>query len=83
METKTLNPEFHEIFDFPLTGEELLQRRLVLQVWDQDVIDRDDLMGEMIVELSDLPISPSGAVGVHTGWYSLSEEVWKLEGKHI
>ena len=65
---KSLNPTYHEIFAFPMSVEQFTETKLVVQVWDKDLMDRDDFIGESIVELSslDFTIQP-----VHTSWYSL------------
>ena len=42
------------------------------QVWDKDLMDRDDLIGEAIIQLRNFDF---GTDPVHTAWYTLQAEV--------
>ncbi|XP_059828674.1 synaptotagmin-6-like [Hypanus sabinus] len=47
---KTLNPTFDESFQFPVSYEELTNRKLHLSVYDFDRFSRHDMIGEVILE---------------------------------
>ncbi|XP_038676358.1 synaptotagmin-6-like isoform X2 [Scyliorhinus canicula] len=47
---KTLNPTFDESFQFPVSYDELTNRKLHLSVYDFDRFSRHDMIGEVILE---------------------------------
>ncbi|XP_067863296.1 synaptotagmin-6-like [Heptranchias perlo] len=47
---KTLNPTFDESFQFPVSYEELTNRKLHFSVFDFDRFSRHDMIGEVILE---------------------------------
>ncbi|XP_032898047.1 synaptotagmin-6-like [Amblyraja radiata] len=47
---KTLNPTFDESFQFPVSYDELNNRKLHLTVYDFDRFSRHDMIGEVILE---------------------------------
>ncbi|XP_072419474.1 synaptotagmin-6-like isoform X1 [Chiloscyllium punctatum] len=47
---KTLNPTFDESFQFPVSYDELANRKLHLSVYDFDRFSRHDMIGEVILE---------------------------------
>ena len=49
---KTLNPEWHEEFEYDGKLGQLLSERLYLQVYDYDLASRDDLIGQGELDLS-------------------------------
>ena len=69
---ETRNPVFNEIFAFRATEGELKEARLVAQVWDYDVANRDDFLGEVIVDTKTLNFDIEPVI---TGWYDLTMEV--------
>ncbi|CAD5115521.1 DgyrCDS4487 [Dimorphilus gyrociliatus] len=67
---KTLSPKWNEIFSFPIDNMDLLDGTfLIFQVWDNDITERDDMIGENVVSISSMNISS----GRHefNAWYSL------------
>ena len=69
---KTLSPVWHEIFVFGMTELQLLDTRLLVQLWDHDLLDYDDFIGEVIVDLQTFNFDDEPQ---HTAWYSLQMEV--------
>ena len=69
---KSLNPSYHEIFPIPISDDEIQNGCMVVQVWDQDVMDHDDFIGEAIIYMNtfDFSLNP-----IHTAWYTLKAEV--------
>lgn len=65
---ETRNPVFNEIFAFRASPAELQGLRLLGQVWDYDVADRDDFLGEAIIHTASLDIQQDA---VHTAWFDL------------
>jgi hypothetical protein len=53
---KTLNPEWNETFEIPLTRDEASNQDLAIQisVWDWDLMGTNDLIGETVVPLSEI-----------------------------
>jgi len=53
---KTLNPEWNETFEIPLTRDEASNKDLAIQisVWDWDLVGTNDLIGETVVPLSEI-----------------------------
>lgn len=47
---KTLNPEFNEMFIFPVAYEELAQRILQFSIYDFDRFSRHDLIGAVKIK---------------------------------
>lgn len=68
----TLNPTFNELFTYDLSQELLMDCQLIVQVWDYDMLEKDDFIGEIIVPLSGLDLLHQN---IHTGWYTLKSEV--------
>lgn len=68
---KTLNPTYHEIIPFPILDNSLTDGVMVVQVWDKDIMDRDDLIGESIIRLNVFEFERSP---IHTAWYALQAE---------
>ncbi|KAL8610261.1 hypothetical protein ACOMHN_038956 [Nucella lapillus] len=65
---ETRNPVFNEIFAFRASIAELQGAQLVAQVWDYDVAERDDFLGEVIIDTATLDFQQEA---VHTAWYDL------------
>lgn len=63
---------FNEIFAFTKTELELLDSKLIVQVWDYDVSNRDDFLGEVIINMTTFNFKEEP---VHTAWYTLKMEV--------
>ncbi|CAH1968325.1 unnamed protein product [Acanthoscelides obtectus] len=53
------NPLFDQMFKFPVSHEELQFKTLVLQVFDYDRFSRNDIIGEVTMNLSDVDIANS------------------------
>ncbi|XP_076447517.1 synaptotagmin-10-like [Babylonia areolata] len=68
---ETRDPVFNEIFAFRASESELKEMRLVAQVWDYDVAEHDDFLGEVIIDIPAL-VFRQGAV--HTEWFDLQME---------
>ncbi|XP_064606078.1 synaptotagmin-15-like [Liolophura sinensis] len=49
----TCNPVYKELFAFKLSPELLQTTQIFLEVWDQDVNERDEFLGQSLVHLSD------------------------------
>ncbi|XP_032815695.1 synaptotagmin-5-like [Petromyzon marinus] len=56
---KTLNPIFEEKFTFTVPFEELVERVLVMVVYDFDRFSRHDIIGELRIPLSSVDLSHS------------------------
>ncbi len=69
---KSLKPTYHEIFSVPLTDDNLRDGKLVVQVWDKDIMDHDDLIGEVVIAMESFDFS---LLNVHTAWYTLRAQV--------
>ena len=69
---QTNNPKFDEIFAYPLTETELINRKLIVKVMDNDVLGRDDFLGEVIIDMNTFNFHESP---IHTAWYNLNMEV--------
>jgi Ca2+-dependent lipid-binding protein len=52
---QTNNPRFDEIFAYPLTETELINKKMIVKVMDHDVLGRDDFLGEVIIDINTLP----------------------------
>ena len=74
---ETTNPVYNEIFAFRASEAELKEARLVAQVWDYDVADRDDFLGEAIVDPSSFNFQEEPVI---TAWFHLRMEVGALAG---
>ncbi|XP_034390373.1 synaptotagmin VIII [Cyclopterus lumpus] len=46
---KTLNPYYNESFTFDVTFDQIQRVNLVLSVWDQDTVSRNDAMGKIFL----------------------------------
>ncbi|XP_076091952.1 synaptotagmin-10-like [Mytilus galloprovincialis] len=68
---QTNNPKFDEIFAYPLTETELINRKLVVKVMDSDLLGRDDFLGEVIIDMNTFNFRDSP---IHTAWYNLNME---------
>ncbi|XP_046358148.2 synaptotagmin-C-like [Haliotis rufescens] len=68
---ETNEPVFNEIFAFTKTELELLDSKLIVQVWDYDVSNRDDFLGEVIIDMTTFNFKEEP---VHTAWYTLKME---------
>ena len=49
--SNTVNPLFQEILTFDLIQADLVDAKLVIDVWNKDIISMDDFLGEVILEL--------------------------------
>ncbi|XP_041349855.1 synaptotagmin-1-like [Gigantopelta aegis] len=65
---ETNSPVFNEIFSFTLSELEILDAKLIIQVWDYDVTSRDDFLGEVIVNMNTFNFKQDP---IHTAWYTL------------
>jgi len=54
---KSLNPQWHEKFEFEGVLRDLTSDKLLLQVFDKDTIGRDELLGQAEVDLLELRAS--------------------------
>lgn len=69
---KTLNPVFdNEAFTFPLQKSQLASKTLELSVWDYDFAKANDFIGQVRLELSDVPTAPTPDA---MRWYKLASE---------
>ena len=68
----TLNPTYQEIFTLPMDDASLSSKTLVVQAFDEDAIGRDDLIGEVLIKLSDFDFLRSSS---HNAWFELKAEV--------
>ena len=68
----TLNPTYQEIFTLPMDDASLSSKTLVVQAFDEDAIGRDDLIGEVLIKLSDFDFLHSSS---HNAWFELKAEV--------
>jgi hypothetical protein len=66
---KDLNPVWNELFDFPLDGHG--HQELQLTMWDWDQMKRNDIMGAVMIPLSNLPTVRHGDAEPAAVWYSL------------
>ena len=69
---KSLKPEYNEIFTYQCDGMLLIDGVLVVQVWDWDILEADDFIGEAIIRLNTFQFH---ANPVHTAWYALGVQV--------
>jgi hypothetical protein len=69
---QTNNPRFDEIFAYPLTETELINKKMIVKVMDHDVLGRDDILGEVIIDINTFNFRDSP---IHTAWYTLNMEV--------
>ncbi|XP_063230922.1 synaptotagmin-5 [Bacillus rossius redtenbacheri] len=53
------NPHFDEHFKFPVSHQDLQDKSLVLQVFDYDRFSRNDIVGEVCVNMDELEVSSS------------------------
>ncbi|KAJ8301633.1 hypothetical protein KUTeg_020620 [Tegillarca granosa] len=65
------NPTYNEIFAFQLDELELMDMKLLVQVLDKDIISRDDVIGEVIIDMNTFKFKENP---VHTAWYMLNKE---------
>ena len=68
---QTNNPRFDEIFAYPLTETELINKKMIVKVMDHDVLGRDDFLGEVIIDINTFNFRDSP---IHTAWYTLNME---------
>ncbi|XP_013409216.1 synaptotagmin-6 [Lingula anatina] len=68
---QSLNPVYSEIFSYVIQEPGLVDSRLIVQVWNKDVMGRDDFMGECLVKLNAFNFREDP---VHTAWYDLQME---------
>merc|ERR1719450_50061 len=54
---KTLNPEFNQIFEFPVTKRDAMNKTIVFQVFDSDKLSKDDPIGEVQIPLWQLNLN--------------------------
>ena len=73
---ETNDPVYNEIFSFTLTELEILDTKLIVQVWDYDVTSRDDFLGEVIVNMNTFNFKEDP---IHTAWYTLRLQVSCLD----
>ena len=45
------NPAFNEEFDFSCSLEEVSQKSLIMRIWDEDMIGKNDPIGEIVIPL--------------------------------
>ncbi|KNC46799.1 Ras GTPase-activating protein 3 [Thecamonas trahens ATCC 50062] len=64
---KTLDPEFHDTFQFGLPSPAFYSKTLILTFWDYDKLSSDDFMGSIEINLEDLEFSRP-----LTHWFDLS-----------
>lgn len=74
VKSNTQNPLFQEILTFDLLQADLVDARLVVDVWNKDCISKDDFLGEAILELFKEEVN--GGVAV---WYKLKQKVAKIK----
>lgn len=68
----TRSPVYNEIFAFCASKSELTESQMVLQMWDHDLANQDDFLGEVIVEMKSLSFQEEPVI---TAWYDLKMEV--------
>lgn len=66
----TLDPEWQESFSFFLTGRARSDGHLQLELWDEDVIGKDDRLGHVSVALEGLQIANKWGDGTRQ-WYKV------------
>ena len=73
----TLNPIWPsgDSYMFSLSSNQLQQTSLVIDVYDKDISDADEFMGEVVISLGSIPGILSGTV---TQTYQLNAKVSKL-----
>ncbi|GAB6028644.1 hypothetical protein CHUAL_004476 [Chamberlinius hualienensis] len=54
---KSANPYFNEVFKFPVAQEDLAEKSLLLQVFDFDKYSRNDVVGEILLHMSDVDVT--------------------------
>lgn len=57
IQRKTLFPVFNEVFKFPITHEELQEKTLYFYVYDFDKFSREDVTGEVKVEMNKVDVT--------------------------
>lgn len=57
IQRKSANPYFNEVFKFPVALDELLEKCLVLQVFDFDKFSRNDVVGEIQLQMRDVDVT--------------------------
>lgn len=54
---KSTNPYFNEVFKFPVAQEDLAEKSLLLQVFDFDKFSRNDVVGEILLHMSEVDVT--------------------------
>jgi hypothetical protein len=66
------SPVYNEIFAFKASEAELKDASMIVQVWDYDVAERDDFLGEVIVNIQTFNFQEEPII---TAWFDLRMEV--------
>ncbi|KAJ7520570.1 hypothetical protein O6H91_19G012500 [Diphasiastrum complanatum] len=76
---KTLNPEWNQTFAF--NHDKIQGPVLEITVWDKDTASRDDFLGSVTFELSEVPTRVPPDSPLAPSWYRLEEKKGEIKGE--